>query len=281
MLRPPVNGRGRCRAAESSRWAAAASDSLGACSKMTMMESNLPEAARLIHEAVSGPPGRAELVTEGGRPVRIERDPEPGIKLRLTLAEAGEDTVNWRAILIEPLDRKPYSYPGQVPFVSGVETIVAVFGETVSAIWRPSQGPVCPVPEQEPDEELVELSQRLSALREELKARGPDSRAEAGQRVKAIIDSLDLGARAKLTELWQKMRPAAEVIGRLEQVFEDVLGASVEDGWDLFERKELKTPIRSMSAKLERESESRSILMMGLNQSVVMIQGPRSPDAGT
>jgi len=244
-----------------------------------MMDSNLPEVARLIHEALSGPPETTELVTESGRPVRVERDPEPGIQLRLTLAETDEHAADWRAILVEPRDRKPDCYPGEVPFVSGVKTIVAILGETVSATWRTTEGAACPMPEQEPDEKLVQLSQRLSALREELKAGGPDSRAEAGQRVKEILDSLDSGTRGKLTELWQQMQPAAEVLGRLERVFDEVLGASVTDGWSLVEKKESETPIRSMSAKLERDSNSRSILMMALNRSVVMIQGPRSPEA--
>jgi hypothetical protein len=182
-------------------------------------------------------------------------------------------------MLVEPLDRKPDGYPDKVPFVSGVETIVAIVGETIGATWRTSEGAVCPMPEQEPDAELVELSQRLSALREEFKLRGPNARAEAGQRVKGIVDSLDSGTRSKLTDLWQKMQPAAEVTERLGQIFEGVLSASVKDGWSLLERKELETPIRSVSARLELDSESRSILMMALNRSVIMMQGPRSTDA--
>jgi hypothetical protein len=75
------------------------------------------------------------------------------------------------------------------------------------------------------------------------------------------------------------MQPGAEVTEQLERVFDHVLRASVTDGWRLVERKQTDSPVRSLSAKLEREAASRTFLLMALSRSVMMVQGPQRPEA--
>jgi hypothetical protein len=81
------------------------------------VDSNLSDAARLINEALKAPPGTTELTTESGRAVRVEREPAPGIRLRLTWPRTDEETAGWLELLVEAVDQRPESYPTGVPFV--------------------------------------------------------------------------------------------------------------------------------------------------------------------
>ncbi len=242
------------------------------------MESDLSEAARLIQEALSGPETVTELRTQSGRPVRVERDPEPGIQLRLTLTGTDGDGGDWIVYLVEPGEQRPRSYPSTAPFVPGVAAIVAIFGGTLSITWRPAEGAVCPAPELEPDEKLVRLSEQLRSVRETATGGDPELRRSIGQRVKALFDALDPGTRGKLEEFLQHLSPNAETIEQLEQIFEDVLEASLADGWSLVSRKDSEKPARSMGAHLERDKKTRSIMMMTLSRSVMMTESPRKAE---
>jgi hypothetical protein len=246
--------------------------------RVTLVESNLPEAARLIQEALSGPPGVTELKTESGRVVQVERDPEPGIQLRLVFPGTENMHDGWTALSLRAVEDLPVSYPSFVPFLPGVEAIVAIFGETVHVIWRPS-GAACQVPDIEPDEKLEELGRRLKSARDAAAGADPESRPKACVNMKAIIDSLGPDMREKLEELWRRMHPDPEVIAQLERTFERAAEASIEDGWRLAERNETETPVRAVSALLERDAYSRRLFMMTLNRSVMLMQCPRESKA--
>jgi hypothetical protein len=241
------------------------------------MESNLPEAARLIQEALSAPPGVTELKTESGRVVQVERDPEPGIQLRLVFPGTQDRHDSWIALSVRAVEDRPGSYPSIVPFLPGVEAIVAIFGKTVHVIWRLS-GAASQVPDIEPDEKLEELGRRLKSARDAAAGADPESRPKACVNMKAIIDSLGPDMQEKLEELWRHMQPDPEVIAQLERAFESAAAASIEDGWRLAERNETETPVRAVSALFERDAFSRRLFMMTLNRSVMLMQCPREPE---
>jgi hypothetical protein len=243
------------------------------------MGSNLPEAARLIQEALSGPPGLTELKTESGRVVKVERDPEPGIQLRLEFPGSEEGHDGWTALSVRAVADRPELYPSIVPFLPEVEALVMIFGETVHVMWRPSGTHACQVPDIEPDEKLEELERRLKSARETAAGADPESRAKACTNVKGIIDSLGPDMREKLEQVWRHMQPDPEVIGQLEHAFEKAAEASIEEGWRLIDRNETETPVRAMSALFERDAYSRRLLMMTLSRSVMLTQCPREPEA--
>ncbi|MGD2152916.1 MAG: hypothetical protein PVG79_06575 [Gemmatimonadales bacterium] len=238
------------------------------------MESKLPEAARLIQEALSGPPGLTELRTESGQLVRVERDPEPGIQLRLVFPGSEERRDPWTALAVPPVADRPESYPSSVPFLPGVETIVVVFGEVVNVVWHPS-GAACQVPDIEPDEKLEELERRLKSVRETAVGADAESRPEACVSFKAIIDSLGPELREKLEQVWRHMQPAPEIMYQLERTFEDAAAASLAEGWRLVDRKETEMPVRALNARFERDAYSRQLFMMALSRSVMLVQHSR------
>jgi hypothetical protein len=242
------------------------------------MESKLPEAARLIQEALSGPPGLTELRTESGHTVQIERDPEPGIQLRLVFPGTQERHDPWTALAVRPVAERPESYPASVPFLPGVETIVVVFGEIVNVIWHPS-GAAGQVPDIEPDEKLEELERQLKSAREAAAGADPESRPEACLNFRAIIDSLGPELREKLEQVWQHMQPDPEAMYQLERTFEDAVAASTEEGWRLADRNETETPVRALSARFERDAYSRRLFMMALSRSVMLMQHPQKSEA--
>jgi hypothetical protein len=242
------------------------------------MESKLPEAARLIKEALSGPPGLTELKTESGHPVQLERDPEPGIQLRLVFPGTQERRDSWTALSVRAVPDRPGSYPSTVPFLPGVEAIVVIFGETANVIWRPS-GTACQVPDIEPDEKLEELERQLKSAREAAAGTDPASRPKACVDVKAIIDSLGPEMREKLEQVWRHMQPDPDAMYRLERTFEDAAAASIEEGWRLTERTETETPVRGLNARFERDAYSRRLFMMALSRSVMLMQHPQESKA--
>lgn len=242
------------------------------------MESKLPEAARLIKEALAGPAGLTELRTESGHIVQVERDPEPGIQLRLVFPGTEERREPWTALAVRAVEDRPESYPSTVPFLPGVEAIVVIFGETANVVWRPS-GAECQVPDIEPDEKLEELERRLKSARESVAGSDPASRAQACVNVKAIIDSLGPEVREKLEQVWRRMQPDPEAMYQLERTFEAAAAASIAEGWRLTERTDTETPVRARSVRLERDACSRRLFMMALSRSVMLMQGPR--DSGT
>jgi len=243
------------------------------------MESKLPEAARLIQEALSGPPGLTELRTESGQPVEVARDPEPGIQLRLMAPGTRERRDPWTALAVRPVADRPESYPSSVPFLPGVETIVVVCGEVVNVVWRPS-GSACQVSDIEPDEKLEELERRLKSARESAVGADSESRPQACVNFKAIIDSLGPELREKLEQVWRHMQPAPEIMYQLERTFEEAVAASLAEGWRLLDRKETETPVRALNARFERDVYSRQLFMMALSRSVMLMQHPRESEAG-
>jgi hypothetical protein len=242
------------------------------------MESKLPEAARLIQEALSGPPGVTELKTESGHPVRVERDPEPGVQLRLVFPGTEERQDSWTALSVRAVEHRPGSYPSAIPFLPGVEAIVATFGETVHVIWRPS-GAACQIPDIEPDKKLEELERRLKSARDAAAGTDPEARPAACVNFKAIIDSLGPELREKLEQVWRHMQPDPAVIHQLERMFDDAVTASLAEGWRLVERTETETPVRGLGASLERGASSRRLFMMALSRSVMLMQHPRKTEA--
>lgn len=239
------------------------------------MGANLPEAARLIQEALSGSPGVTELKTESGRTVQVERDPEPGIQLRLVFPGTEDGHDSWTAISVRAVADQPELYPSIVPFLPEVEAVVMIFGETVHVIWRPSGAHACQVPDIEPDEKLEELGRRLKSARDAAAGADPESRPKACVNMRAIIDSLGPDMREKLEEVWRRMQPDPQVIAQLERTFEEAAEASVGEGWRLADRKETETPVRALSARFERDVYTRQLMMMTLNRSVMLMQCPR------
>jgi hypothetical protein len=242
------------------------------------MESKLPEAARLIQEALSGPPDLTELKTESGHVVQVERDPEPGIQLRLVFPGTQDSRDPWTALSVRAVADRPEPYPSIVPFLPGVEAIVVIFGETANVIWRPS-GAACQVPDIEPDEKLEELERQLKSAREAAAGADPASRPEACVDVKAIIDSLGPEVKEKLEQIWRLMQPDPEIMYQLERTFEDAATASIEEGWRLTDRNETETPVRALNARFERDAYSRRLFMMALSRSVMLMQRPRDSEA--
>lgn len=238
------------------------------------MESRLPEAARLIQEALAGPPGVTELRTESGQPVQVERDPEPGIQIRLVFPGTQERRDPWTAIVVRAVEHRPVSYPSIVPFLPGVEATVVIFGETAHVIWRPS-GAACQLPDIEADEELEELERRLKSAREAAAGAEPEKRPQACVNVKAIIDSLGPEVREKLEQVWRHMQPDPKVMYRLERTFEDAAAASIDEGWRLIDRNETESPVRALNARFERDAYSRQLFMMALSRSVMLMQHPQ------
>ncbi len=243
------------------------------------MESKLPEAARLIQEALSGPAGLTELRTESGQLVQVERDPEAGIQLRLVFPGNQERRDPWTALAVHAVEDRPESYPSSVPFLPGIEAIVVIFGASANVVWRPS-GAACQVPDIEPDEKLEELEQRLKSARESVAGSDPASRPQACVNVKAIIDSLGPEVREKLEQVWRQMQPDPEAMYQLERTFEAAAAASIAEGWRLTDRDDTETPVRARSARFERDDYSRRLFMMSLGRSVMLIQCPRDSDAG-
>ncbi len=243
------------------------------------MDADFAEAVRLMQEALAGPPGVTQVTTRSGQVMQIERDPEPGVRVRLVTEGTEEKPGAWDMLNVAAVDERPGLYPSSVPFVPGVEAIVAMFAGMITVMWQPPGSAVCAVPDLQPDAELEELGKRLKAIGEAVRGGDRTEQGSAREKVKAMIDSLEPEARSKLEEVWQALQPEAEVLGRLERIFETVAKASVEDGWLVLERKEKDSPFRSLSVKLERDEFSRSILMMGVSRNVVLIQ--RSRDSET
>lgn len=246
------------------------------------MDPNFPEATRLIRKVLSGPPGATEITTESGRVLRVERDPEPGIELRLAPVDSDIGPGDWLVMSLRAAEEKPEGYPPSVPFVPLASGVVAIFGENITVAWRSIEAAACPVPNLEPDAGLEELAERLKSLMESVQGSEATSSAEVAEKVKAINDSLDPDTRAKLEELWQHLQPEADVLNRLERVFEAVFEASVEDGWRVADNKATETPFRTIRVELERGDYSRLILMLtmfGAGSSVILEQNPRESGA--
>jgi len=213
--------------------------------------------------------------------MRVERDPEPGIEVRLEPLDSETGKGDWLVFSVKPVDEKPNGYPATVPFVSGTSAIVGDFGETVSVAWHLTDGPTCPVvPGMEPDSKLEDLAEQLKSLGEGSQGSSASERAATGERVKAVFDSLDPDTRASLDRLMQALQPEAEVLSEMERVFETVFQASVADGWRVVERKDAGTSFRALSAELERDNYTRRILLMSMfpGSSVVLVQNPRESE---
>jgi hypothetical protein len=209
--------------------------------------------------------------------MRVERDPEPGIEVRLVSLDSdkGDD---WAVFSVRPVSETPELYPATIPFVSGTSAIVGVFGETVTVAWSLAEAPACPVvPGMEPDPKLEGLAEQLKSLGEGGQVSSASERAARGERVKAVFDSLDPDTRASLERFMQALQPEAEVLREIERVFESVFQASVADGWRVVERKDAGTAFRALSAELERDNYTRRILLMSMfpGSSVMLLQSER------
>jgi hypothetical protein len=177
------------------------------------MNEDMPEAVRLLQEALSGPPGVSEVTTQSGRRVRVERDPEPGIQVRLAQLDSEGPRAEWRALSVDAVEERPESYPADLPFLPGVEALLFVFGDAASVTWRPT-GASCPVPPKQPDESLAKISERLREIHRSSEGDDSTTRAEVARKVKEVLDSLDPETRGKLEDMWQQMEPEEEILCR-------------------------------------------------------------------
>jgi len=244
------------------------------------VDTDFGEATRLILKALAAP-GVSEIQSESGQRIRVKRDPGPGIELRLTPVEPAEYASPWSVLSVRAVDARPDLYPTSLPFVPGVCALILEMGDHITAAWRTSKAASCPAPSVEPDAELQALFEKLKSIREEHRPTDAASRAEAGEKVKAAIEALDPGSRAKLEELSVAMRPEPAVAEEAERIFGVLSEASAKDGWHVIEKQETETPVRTLGVRLERGSLSRRINMMamfGPGSSVILMQGPRDED---
>jgi hypothetical protein len=79
-----------------------------------------------------------QVVELGEGEVRVERSPEPGVKLRMTPMDRGAESERWVVRTFDPADAPPGAYPHQLPFLAGLPVMVWENGRprTMIAVWE-------------------------------------------------------------------------------------------------------------------------------------------------
>jgi hypothetical protein len=244
------------------------------------MSSETKETFRLIQEAMRSPAEKTELETSSGRKVRIERDPEPGIEIRLTHADAADGEGEWYVLSVAASEARPKPYPSSLPFLPGVEAAVSVTGTMSSVAWRPAQYVESLPPDVKPDPEVAELLDSLGSLREESAQADTGSRRGMAGRAMALFEALSPEAKEKFNEFLELFRPDAGTAAELERLFDAVIESSVNEGWLLQEDKHPEGPLRMRLARLERESATRRLMLTGVvgGGHVMLIQIPATSE---
>ena len=244
------------------------------------MSSDAKEMLRLIDEALKSPEDTTELETSSGRKVRLERDPEAGIEMRLTLAEAAEDKGEWCVLSVTAGEARPQSYPSSLPFLPGVEAAVSVTSTMSTIAFRPPQYVESLPPDVKPDPEVAELLESLGSLREESVQADKESRRGMGDRAMALFDALTPEAQEKFNQYLELYKPDAGTAAELERLFEAVIESSLKDGWLLSEEKQPEGPLRMRLARLERGSVTRRVMLTGVvgGGHVMLIQSPATSE---
>jgi hypothetical protein len=244
------------------------------------MDQMFSDVARILREALTAPPEVSRIQSHTGHTIEIERDPEPGIQVRLLVADAESRSGDWLAIVVRAVEERPACYPSSLPFVPETNALITRDGEHLTVAWRSSQPPACAIPGLEPDETLRELSERMDAIREEIRPGDPASTAEATEKIKSLVESLDAETRERLDRRAEAMRADPGVLAELESIFDAAAEASKREGWGVLEYEEKDAPVRVRKTTLESGCLSRTIFMMALSGgSVVLREGPR--DAGS
>jgi hypothetical protein len=239
------------------------------------MEQIFSDVARMLREALTAPPEVSRIQSDTGQTIEIERDSDPGIQVRLLVADAESRLGDWLAIAVRAVEERPACYPSFLPFVPGTNALITRDGEHVTVAWRSSEPPACAVPGLEPDEALKKLSERMLAIREEVRPGDPASRAEAREKIKSLVESLDANTRERLNQRGKAMRADPVALAELESIFDAAAEASKREGWEVLEYEEKDVPVRVRKTTLEHGRLSRTIFLMAMSgASVVLRQGP-------
>lgn len=188
----------------------------------------------LISAAMAAPPDVSELRTDAGDVVPIERDPEPGLALRLSAASLPD----WEVLVTRVADAPPSRYPAGVPFISGATALVARTGERCAVSWLKA-GDLAEFKELMAqaaslvgDPLLATATERLKPLIRRASEGDAEARGALRDEAALIRAAMSGDAKEKLRDVWNRLQPEAERAAALERVFRQVVEATEADGWE-------------------------------------------------
>lgn len=99
------------------------------------MSRMVKEDVRRLARVLSAPEEAGDsFVLSDGRVATIERDVEPGVRVRTRVAESDASPA-MTALLLEPSDVRPDAWPDELPFVPNAKVVVMRTAEALTAAW--------------------------------------------------------------------------------------------------------------------------------------------------
>ena len=244
------------------------------------MNPELAGAMRLIRAAQKDA-GCSELQDDCGRRILVERDPEPGIAIRLTRQDA-EDTSHWEALRVRPVERCPDSYPASLPFLPSRSAAIVSSSGGTTAIWRLVEAPACGfMPELKDNPTVARMREALEPIADRVRAGDKAARAELGARMREFTAALSPSDRAAL---YEAARPDAESLAELTQIFDAARESSIADGWTVVEEQRSDSAVPGLKASFEKGAEERRLVMVatsGPGAVVFLDQQAKAADEGS
>lgn len=201
----------------------------------------------------------SELQDDSGRRILVERDPEPGIAIRLT-RHGAEDTSHWQALRVRPVEQRPASYPTSLPFLPTRSAAIVSSSGGTTATWRLVEAPACGfMPGLKDSPTVARMREALEPIADRVRAGDKAARAELGARMREFTAALSPSDRAAL---YAAARPDAESLAELTQVFDAARESSIADGWTVVEEQRTDSPVPGRTASFEKGGEERRLVMV-------------------
>lgn len=237
--------------------------------------------ARLVPAALKAPPDVHELRTDSGAVVRFEREPEPGIELRLYMPER----LDWEVTLIRAGDARPQRYPGGLPFVPNATAVVARAENGTTVGWHQA-GDLTRFRELMFASAALQDEPSIHAIRDRIqplveRARAGDTAARGALQDEAALARAAMSpeTRDSMRKIWEELQPDADRLAELERIFLAVVRATEDDGWTRTSdvERDPESLFRSETVTYQRNAMERSIAISatyGAISSVMLWEQP-------
>ena len=221
--------------------------------------------------------GCSELQDEDGRSIAVERDPEPGIAIRLTRRDAEDDASDWYALSVRPTEQRPDLYPATVPFIPARSATIVSSTQGIMATWRLIEAPACGImPGLKQSPAVERMQETVKPIADRVRAGDKSAREELTAKLRELTTSL---SPSGLAAIFKAAQPDAESLAELNHMFDAARQSSIGDGWAVVEEEQSASPMPMQKIVLEKGNESRRLVMIataGPGAVVFLSQQPKA-----
>ena len=132
-------------------------------------------------------PDCSELEDDDGRSIAVERDPEPGIAIRLTRRDVEDDASGWYALSVRPTEQRPALYPTALPFIPARSATIVSSTQGIMATWRLIEAPACGImPGLKQSPAVERMQETLKPIADRVRAGDKSARVEMTAKIREL-----------------------------------------------------------------------------------------------